>query len=121
MGKERYCSHLQLLRAAPAGIALLESFPGWAWSWMLQESFYLSSAQPFPWLLKHTNLSSSSSIHLAIILGPCTRLSDILAGLMSPVSRSCPWRVLLRGLKFRLQPWESTTSSAQKEPLGEQE
>lgn len=38
---------------------------------------------------------------------------------MSSVFKNCPWPVLLGGLKLRLQPWDSTTSSARKEPLGE--
>ena len=64
---------------------------------------------------------------LLLLCPPCNNfrsmheaLADILAGLMSSVSKSCPWLVLLRALKLRLQPWESTASLAQKEPLGEQ-
>lgn len=47
-------------------------------------------------------------------------LADILAGLMSSVSKSCPWLVLLSGCKLRSQLWESNTSPGQKQPLGDQ-
>lgn len=75
-------------------------------------AFFLIAQAHKPLLLLCLPCNNLRSMHKA--------LAYILAGLTSLVSKRCPWLVLLGGLKLRLQPWESTTSPAQKEPLGEQ-